>query len=79
MARALLAKGADPNIKNKVGGTALMIAAATGQAEIVEALLEKGADTTAKDNKGLTALQWATKGNHKETAEMIRQKVGSKQ
>jgi ankyrin repeat protein len=43
----LLAKDADPNIKNRVGRTALMYAAALGYTSIVKALLDKDADPNA--------------------------------
>ncbi len=42
--KALLSSGVDPNSQNTLGMSALMIAAATGDVEIVKTLLEKGAD-----------------------------------
>ena len=69
---ALLAKGADVNVKT--GGwdwTALMWAAMEGHTETVEALLAKGADVNAKDRNGMTALMWAALKGHTETVETL--------
>lgn len=49
---ALLAAGADPNVRNRDGGTALHAAAFLGRVEIVSALLDKGADAQAKSGNG---------------------------
>jgi ankyrin repeat protein len=49
--KALLAKGADVNAKEKVKGeTAVMIAAACGRADVIRALTAKGADLTVTTN-----------------------------
>ncbi|MGH9846685.1 MAG: ankyrin repeat domain-containing protein [Blastocatellia bacterium] len=47
-------KGADPNAKNNVGATALMLAA--GDHAKVKLLLNKGADVNARSNSGATVL-----------------------
>jgi len=49
---ALLAAGADPNSRNRDGGTALHAAAFLGRPEIVAALLDKGADPQARSGNG---------------------------
>src|SRR4030067_659016 len=54
--RALLAKGADVNIKTLKGQTALMAASFGGHPDIVELLLAKGAVANATDVLGGTAL-----------------------
>ena len=51
---ALLTRGADPNIRNKAGTTALMLA--VGSVEKVRLLLEHGADPNAWSKAGNTAL-----------------------
>jgi ankyrin repeat protein len=60
----LLGHGADPNLANSDGDTALTIAAntSTGAAESLLVLLDKGANINAKNNKGVTALMLAAAG-----------------
>jgi len=64
--RFLLDHGANPNMQDKEGVTALMEAAGVGRkdedavagnVEIVRLLLQRGADLSAKDKSGRTALQ----------------------
>jgi ankyrin repeat protein len=52
--RLLLNNGADPNIRNEVGATALMWA--MGEPEKVRLLLEHGADVNARSSDGRTPL-----------------------
>ncbi len=61
IAKYLVAKGADVNLKNKDGDTPLM-AAASSSKELVELLLEKGADVRAAGRDSLTALTHAITG-----------------
>jgi len=61
---AMLASGANPNIKDEEGITALMYAARKDNADVVAALVAKGADINAKDNDAWTALMYAAKKNH---------------
>ena len=70
---ALLDAGANPNVKNKLGGTALMWAASYGQDETVQILLSKGADPRIKDNDGVTAAGWAAKNGRSNLAIMLRE------
>jgi ankyrin repeat protein/mono/diheme cytochrome c family protein len=56
--RLLLDSGADPNIKNDVGATALMWA--VGEPEKARLLLEHGADVNARSDDGRTPLLIAT-------------------
>ena len=55
MARMLLAKGADLDLQDNRGRTALMIAAELNHAAAVDLLLAHGADKTLKDKQGKTA------------------------
>ena len=57
--RALLAQGVDVNSTNKANQTALMLAVAFKQIEIVKYLVLLGADVTIRDEQGLTASDWA--------------------
>lgn len=58
-AKAMLARGADPNAADRSGTTALMLAAAAGGAELVAALLRAGAGVNRQDKWGQTALMLA--------------------
>lgn len=53
---ALLDRGADPNISDSRGATAIMTAATVGNEAVAKALLDKGADVNAEDTDGETAL-----------------------
>lgn len=57
IAGALIEAGADVNLKNNEGSTALHSAAFLCRLEIVEMLLENGADKGLLNNYGSTALQ----------------------
>lgn len=58
--RSLLAGGVDPNVRNVVDWTPLMLAAAERHADTVEVLLEAGADPNAANVLGRTALMFAS-------------------
>ncbi|MFN3652393.1 MAG: ankyrin repeat domain-containing protein [Armatimonadota bacterium] len=58
-ARLLLDGGADPNLVDCTGTTALLAAAAEGHTQIVRDLLERGADPRARDSDGATARMLA--------------------
>ena len=67
----LLAKGANPNVKNKVGGTPLMWAAIYDHEDVARLLLEKGADPSLKDEDGLTAAAWAAKNKRDRMVQLL--------
>jgi ankyrin repeat protein len=52
----LLDSGADPNVANHIGQTALHRAGRS--ADIIQLLVDKGADVNAKDDRGRTPLLW---------------------
>ena len=53
---ALVKAGADVNVKDKKGRTALHAAAHSGKVEAIDVLLKAGADVNAKDGKGWTPV-----------------------
>ncbi len=61
MVKKLLAKGADFNIQNKQGYTAMHIAALVQNKAIFDELLSYGADTDAKNYHGDTPMTLAPK------------------
>lgn len=69
--RALLEKGADVNLRDAEGMTALMYAIRDPRAEseAVEALLSGGAKVDTQDESGRTALTWAAIGGR---ADVVR-------
>ena len=69
---AFLAKGADPNARDKHGGPALHWAVGGGKAEIVRLLLDEGADATARDGAGQSALDLAEARGKGEIAALLR-------
>lgn len=69
---ALITAGADVNVANDVGTTALHIAARKGYIEIVQALIEAGADTALKNDDGKTAADLAAEHGHDRLAELLR-------
>lgn len=63
LVRLLTAKGADLNVRDRSGSTALMWAAfnESGDATMVEELIRLGAEPNAANKAGETALDWAVR------------------
>lgn len=78
-AQLLLAAGANPDLKDKKGQTALMHAAIQydGGPEVAQVIIDGGADINARDNGGYTALEWGElmKGS---VAEVVQRAGGIK-
>jgi ankyrin repeat protein len=55
----IVAKGADANVSNNFGKTALMLAAENNQTEIAKVLIGGGAKVNDRDNHGKTPLFYA--------------------
>ena len=55
----LIKAGTDPNIRNKNGQSALLLAAGNGDEKMIEILLKAGADPDLQDNMGLSARSYA--------------------
>lgn len=70
-ARALLARGADPNARQQQGFTPLHGAASRGDLEMAALLLAHGADRLARTDDGLTAADVARKYGHPDFAEWL--------
>ena len=67
----LLKEGANPNAKDAQGRTALMLASAKGNSEIIKTLISKGVDVNAKDNADWTLLVHAFADMHLTGAEFL--------
>ena len=59
--RELLEEGLSPDVQDKLGLTALMLASLQGYMDIVKILLESNANTNVRNNSGNTALRFARK------------------
>jgi ankyrin repeat protein len=68
----LVSATGDPNILQKQGYTALMIAAGNGFADAVDVLLAAGADKSLKTPEGKTAADFAHERGHEELAKRLR-------
>jgi len=58
--KVLLQSGADANVRNEIGATPLLYAAALPSQDCLRVLLDGGADVNASSTSGSTALMWAT-------------------
>jgi ankyrin repeat protein len=64
LAKRVLGKGANANVRGPQGWTALMYATDQGTLDLVKLLIDKGADVNAMSDRGFTALMNAAgKGN----------------
>ncbi|XP_040910270.1 KN motif and ankyrin repeat domain-containing protein 4-like [Toxotes jaculatrix] len=73
MVRLLLSCGADANIQDSQGTTALMFASERGHTHIARLLLERSqCDLTLTDKRGQTALSIAMQGSHTDTAALLQ-------
>jgi len=69
--RALLAAGADPNVRSEANYTTLHKAAVHGNLEIVRLLLDQGADPNAVRDGGHTPLDDAREKGHDAVADLL--------
>ncbi|XP_045907331.1 KN motif and ankyrin repeat domain-containing protein 4-like [Micropterus dolomieu] len=73
MVRLLLSCGADTNIQDNQGTTALMFASERGHTHIARLLLERSqCDLTLTDKRGRSALSIAMQGSHTDTATLLQ-------
>ena len=69
--RLLLERGANPNLQNKDGWTALMYAAGSDRPLTVRLLLERGANPNLQDKGGWTALMYAVRNDYAEVVRLL--------
>lgn len=69
--RALLKFGADPCLANKMGSTALHIAAFRGRADVARLLIRAGANVNHRDRHGHGPLTCAISRNHKDVTTLL--------
>ncbi len=67
----LLADGADPNAQDEGSWSALILAASSGNARIVELLLAEGADPNLPTSWGAPPLLWATSNEHADVVALL--------
>lgn len=72
LVRLLLEKGANIEIVDKDGRTALMFAVKSGQSQVVKLLLDAGANIDTTDVNGLSALRMAKANYSEDIVELLR-------
>jgi len=73
--KMLLDQGADPNVREQNGYTALHAAAQNDDVEIIHLLLLGGADLTLKDTNGKTAMDVAMDAGHEKATVLLGEGV----
>ena len=63
--------GMNPDIRDKYGRTALVLATREGNMEVVKTLLNKGADIDARKEGGWTSLTWAASEGYMEIVQLL--------
>lgn len=74
----LLDRGADPNTRDLMGRTPVMLVCVHGEYEMLRLLLKKGADPTLIDFGTRTALSYAKEYNRKSCIRVLTQEHGVK-
>jgi len=69
--QAAIAQGADVNVADRDGRTALMFASYNGHTDIAELLLDRGARIDDRDSFGRTALIYAASGPYRQTVQLL--------
>jgi ankyrin repeat protein len=68
----LLQKGANPNLTNATGVTALIYAVQFNNTEIVKKLLENGADKNILTDSGKSAFEYAVLANNEQIINLLK-------
>ena len=71
--KRLIDCGADINLTEADGNSALIQASFTGKTEIVKILIDAGADINYQNNNGKTALDYSKDKNYSEITEVLKQ------
>lgn len=71
--KKLLSNHANPNMKDDLGNTPLIVSVQYGDLEITKLLLEAGADPTIQDDLGITPLAMAVENDSKEIADLLKE------
>jgi ankyrin repeat protein len=71
--RTILVKGAEVNVRDKEGDTALFYAACNDRPDIVKLFLDRGADVNARNNNGETALSAAKTNGYQDIVRILKQ------
>ena len=74
MVDLLLRRGAEIDLQDKNGDTALIFAAFHGHMQTIDVLLQHGADVNRKDNKGWNALMFSVDSGHGDIARVLLDK-----
>ena len=69
--QVLIQNGANVNVQNKYGKTAIHLANQYGHKDCIETLLRAGADVSIQNIYGRTALHWASIKGHKDCLEVL--------
>jgi len=77
IARLLIKAGANLDVQNRYGATALHIATFNDQSEEVQLLLDGGIDRTITNKQDKTALDIARENNNQEIIKLFSQLVKS--
>ena len=69
--RRALAQGASPQSRNRLGKTALLMAAEKGQATLLDVMLEAGTDVNLASLEGVTPLMHARRHGYKAITDIL--------
>jgi len=72
---ALIAAGANVNVRTVNGTTPLMVGSSKGYSDIVKVLLDHGSDPSARKSDGVSALAIAEHGGFSRTADVLRRSI----